>query len=183
MAGWDTNPPEAPRWSRHHTAHTVPVHLVPHFLFQVHCPVPNNDVFYPFHLALYLINRLTLLSFHASAPLTPLSVTLKCYLFLLSLAKTKERTSAGCMKSSHCAVGQQNTYLTPMPFTGSSCTLCKIPFLEAHRAQVWVGSLHLSWWNNRHLGFYMSHHWLCSATWEVLPRTNERHSACWDPKY
>lgn len=47
----DTNPV----WAGHYTTHSLPVQLGLHFFF-LNFPVPNNGIFYPFHLVIYLIN-------------------------------------------------------------------------------------------------------------------------------
>lgn len=47
----DTNPV----WAGHYTTHSLPVQLGLHFFF-LNFSVPNNGIFYPFHLVIYLIN-------------------------------------------------------------------------------------------------------------------------------
>lgn len=53
---------------------------------------------------------------------------LKYHIFLLSSAKTKARASAGSMKSLHCAVGQQNTQLTPTSLQAHLVHCVRSPF-------------------------------------------------------
>ena len=109
--------------------------------------------------------------------LIPLPLTLKYNLFLFN--KDKKRAFVDSKELLHCPVeGQLLHHLQ------ANLARCVSPlFWEAHGPQVCASSSRSSWWNNRHLYFYVSHRWLCSTTWEVLLKTNESHNACSVPKY
>lgn len=137
-------------------------------------PVPNY-IFYPFHLLLYPINRVTQPSVHLCVPAYSLACRSKIQPFSFVFNNDNEKSLCWFQE----AVEEQLL----CHFQAHLACCVRPPFLEAHGAQVWAGSLCSLWWNNRHLYFYISHRWLRLATWEVVLKTNESHNARWVPKY